>query len=228
MTKTNVLKNKLFRYIVCALLLVMTSYALFLISDNFSKADLDVEKWDGESISSSFSSGNGSEDNPFIINNGADLNYFRSLMSDDTYNSLHYKLGNDINLDSHLFTTIDTFKGTFDGDGYTIYNALFNGLEKEDIIYYGLFSTIDGGTVKNLNINRENIVLLDTEKKYVIGTLSGKVINSNIYNVTISESNIDITKGNGRDNIIGGLVGEVGVNNSLHNINNIIFNRGIM
>lgn len=218
MTKTNVLKNKLFRYIVCALLLVMTSYALFLISDNFSKADLDVEKWDGESISSSFSSGNGSEDNPFIINNGADLNYFRSLMSDDTYNSLHYKLGNDINLDSHLFTTIDTFKGTFDGDGYTIYNALFNGLEKEDIIYYGLFSTIDGGTVKNLNINKENIVLLNTEKKYVIGTLSGKVINSNIYNVTISESNIDITKGNGRDNIIGGLVGEVGVNNSLHNI----------
>ena len=218
MTKNNVLKNKLFIYIVCALLIVMSSYALFLIVDNFSKADLEVEKWDGESISSSFSSGNGSEENPFIINNGADLNYFRSLMSDDTYNSLHYKLGNDIDLDSHLFTTIDTFKGTLDGDGYTIYNALFNGLEKEDIIYYGLFSTIDGGTVKNLNINKENIVLLDTEKKYSIGTLSGKVINSNIYNVTISESNIDITKGKNNSNIVGGLIGEVSTGNNIHNI----------
>ena len=154
MTKNNVLKNKLFIYIVCALLLVVSGYALFLVVGNFSKADLEVEKWDGESISSSFSSGNGSADNPFIINNGADLNYFRSLMSDDTYNSLYYKLGNDIDLDNHLFTTIDTFKGNFDGDGYTIYNGLFNGLEKEDSIYYGLFSTIDGGTVKNLNINK--------------------------------------------------------------------------
>ena len=67
MTKKNVLKNKLFKYIVCALLIVMSSYALFLVVDNFSKADLDVEKWDGESISSSFSSGNGSEENPFVI-----------------------------------------------------------------------------------------------------------------------------------------------------------------
>ena len=218
MTKKNVLKNKLFIYIVCALLIVMSSYALFLIVDNFSKADLDVEKWDGESISSSFSSGNGSEENPFIINNGADLNYFRSLMSDETYNSLHYKLGNDIDLDSHLFTTVDTFKGTLDGDGYTIYNALFSGLEKEDTIYYGLFSTIDGGTVKNLNINKENIVLLDTEKKYIIGTLSGKVINSNIYNITISESNIDITKGEDKLNVVGGLIGEVSTDNNIHNI----------
>ena len=160
MTKKNVLKNKLFKYIVCALLIVMSSYALFLVVDNFSKADLDVEKWDGESISSSFSSGNGSEENPFIINNGADLNYFRSLMSDETYNSLHYRLGNDIDLDSHLFTTADTFKGTLDGDGYTIYNALFSGLEKEDTIYYGLFSTIDGGTVKNLNINKLYLLFL--------------------------------------------------------------------
>lgn len=218
MTKNNVLKNKLFIYIVCALLLVVSGYALFLVVGNFSKADLEVEKWDGESISSSFSSGNGSADNPFIINNGADLNYFRSLMSDDTYNSLYYKLGNDIDLDNHLFTTIDTFKGNFDGDGYTIYNGLFNGLEKEDSIYYGLFSTIDGGTVKNLNINKENIVLLETEKKYVIGTLSGKVINSNIFNVTVSESNIDLTKGNDNKNIVGGFIGEVSTSNNIHNV----------
>lgn len=218
MTKNNVLKNKLFRYIVCALLIAMSSYALFLVVDNFSKADLEVEKWDGESISSSFSSGNGSEDNPFIINNGADLNYFRSLMSDETYNSLHYKLGNDIDLDNHLFTTVDTFKGTLDGDGYTIYNALFSGLEKEDTVYYGLFSTIDGGTVKNLNINKEKIVLLNTEKKYTIGTLSGKVINSNIYNVTVSESSIDITSSNDNKNVVGGLIGEVSTGNDIHNL----------
>ena len=80
MTKKNVLKNKLYIYIVCALLIVMSSYALFLIVDNFSKADLNVEKWDGESISSSFSSGNGSEDNPFIINNGADLRSIQMML----------------------------------------------------------------------------------------------------------------------------------------------------
>ena len=218
MTKKNVLENKLFRYIVCALLITMLGYALFLIVGNFSKADLDVEKWDGESISSSFSSGNGSLENPFIINNGADLNYFRSLMNDSTYNSLNYKLGNDINLDNHLFETIDTFKGTLDGDGYTIYNALFSGLEKEDNIYYGLFSTIDGGTIKNLNINKSSIVLLNTEKKYTIGTLSGKVINSNIYNVTVSEGNIDVTKSNNQNNIVAGFIGEVTTGNDIHNI----------
>ncbi len=219
MVKRNVLKYKMFIYFVCALLVAVLSYTLFLVVDNFSKGNIEIEKWDGESISSSFSSGNGSEENPYIINNGADFNYFRSIMNDDVYNSLYYKLGNDIDLDNHLFTTMDTFKGNLDGDGYTIYNASFSGLEKEEIIYYGLFSTIDGGTIKNLNINKENITILSTDKDYVIGSLSGNVINSNIYNVTVSSSNIDLSKGNDNSkNKVGGLIGEVDINNDIHNL----------
>ena len=58
-------------------------------------------------------------------------------------------------------------------------------------------------------------VPLEIEKKFLIEMPNIEVLKEK---VSISESNIDITKGNGRDNIIGGLVGEVGVNNSLHNI----------
>ena len=74
------LKNKLFVFIVGILFVSMASFGVFtLLTSFFSLSKDDGSSWDGVSVSSSFSSGNGSSDNPFIIKSGADLAYFKEF-----------------------------------------------------------------------------------------------------------------------------------------------------
>ena len=80
-------------------------------------------------LSSSFSSGNGTVDNPYIISTGEELSYFKSLIegnNSDVYNDKYYALGSDINLDNHEWIAIGNslgqFKCYFDGRGFTIKN----------------------------------------------------------------------------------------------------------
>ncbi|MGD9887145.1 MAG: hypothetical protein AB7T03_04195, partial [Bacilli bacterium] len=89
-----------------------------------------------------------------------------------SYLSLYYVLGNDINFDDAStlgylmypigYATAYPFLGTFDGQGFTISNLLFEPVSTEteysdvyqnDLIYYSLFSRIGStGTVKNLGL----------------------------------------------------------------------------
>ena len=113
------------------------------------------EVWDGET-SVIFASGTGTEDDPYIINNGAQLSYLAKLTNanGDLTKGRHYRLEADIKLNEKVLTdtykVVETplyiwepigqdndhkFQGVFDGNNYTVsgvyitsdYNAGFFG-----------------------------------------------------------------------------------------------------
>ena len=125
-----------------------------------------------------------------------------------------YILNANIDLTNQPFAAgaiIKNFKGTFNGNGYTISNA--NMTTDGNVGNVGLFGLIhDGATVKNLAIDNFNISsTADSVNPLLnawdsIGILAGASI-GNIDNVAVRNSNINLGEGY---ELVGGLVGELG------------------
>lgn len=232
MARKRRLEDKLVVYILSALLIVMASFAIVnVLTSYFSLGEPIINRWDGVSVSSSFSSGNGTKENPYIINNGADLAYFKSLvegLNSIAYNSAYYKLGSDIDLGDHEFKAIGIsegedkrlFKGNFDGNGYTIKNAKILGNIIDTYEVYGLFTILDGGTVSNINLENMDIFPSQTANPLMIGVVAGSVeTKGSIKNVSIYNSGIDLTATNENTNSkIGTVVGKVATDVNASNI----------
>lgn len=229
MAESRINKNKLILNIFLALIILIACFGvinLFTAKDSYSN-ELE-EKWDGVSVASSFSHGNGTKDNPYTINNGAEFAYFKQLIEGDNYtlyNNKYYKLGNNINLDNHEFIGIGfqdrIFKGYFDGNGYSIKNAkITSGVIYNGFSYYGLFNSLESASIVNLNI--DNIVVSPVKESvsYKVGTLAGDVNgNSNISNISVINTKFDLTNVLS-DNItvIGGVVGNIGGDSKFYNV----------
>lgn len=97
--------------------------------------------WDGVTASASLT-GEGTEASPYLIASGADLKYFASNVSEG-----FYKLTKDIDLNDKAWTPIDSFGGTFDGDGHKIVGLQINGTGK-----LALIVNVNGATIKNIDI----------------------------------------------------------------------------
>lgn len=128
--------------------------------------------WNG-AAASSFDSGSGTKEDPFIITSGGQLAYLANLINDGNsyYAACHYKLGSDILLNNtddfeswaekapeNEWTPIgysadeythSYFTGTFDGDDHTIYGMYIS----EESDYAGLFGVVRNGHIKNLCIS---------------------------------------------------------------------------
>jgi hypothetical protein len=106
--------------------------------------------WDG-SVASSFSKGNGTSDNPYIIKNGSELAYLFKLINGNNsseYFNKHYEITNNINLNGKefFFTSANKqFSGTINGGGYTISNfkisKYYTNVE-ESTASFSLFSSL--------------------------------------------------------------------------------------
>ncbi len=141
---------------------------------------------------------NGSEEHPYLVYSSENWNNLASAM---TTANKHITLANDINVSS---TLSGNFKAILDGNGHTI------TLTTQNI---SLFSTIEGGTVKNLIIDATNDVIspittIISGQKYY-GSLAGKAAGGRIENCS---NYIDIQcVADENCNNIGGLIG--GANN---------------
>ncbi|MGD9605255.1 MAG: hypothetical protein AB7V00_03735 [Bacilli bacterium] len=139
---------------------------------------LDTTSFDSLYVPFSTINNNPSAINPakrYVISTAMDLyNFSVNAKGTDkaTYLNLYYVLGNDINFDDAStsgyliypigFATTHPFTGTFDGQGFSISNLLFEPVSSEteysdvyqnDLIYYSLFSRIGStGVVKNLGL----------------------------------------------------------------------------
>ena len=142
-----------------------------------------VTVWDG-SRASSFDSGSGTEDDPYIIRTPEQLAYFAYRVNSGALSG-YYKLAKDIYLNDLTYAdewvtnppenkweaivgTIrkagyDRFSGTFDGDGHAIY-GMFIDSDKD---YQGFFG-YSKGTILNLSI--ENSLIRGSE---YVGALCG-------------------------------------------------------
>ena len=113
----------------------------------------------------------GSEEHPYIITTTAGLDLLATRVNSGTgddyassgYSGKFFKLGADIAYDydsdpsstENNFTTIGTsqmksFRGNFDGDGYTVSGIR---IYKPNDNYQGLFGYVEGGTVMNVTLS---------------------------------------------------------------------------
>ena len=119
----------------------------------------------------SFSDGDGTQQNPYIISSREDFNSFAQLVNNGTgdYASKYYQLGGDIDYDGcydyvPVGTSDHPFTGTFDGKGYIVDGPQMltseNGETVRDFAreYTGLFGYVGiGGVVKNVKVENPYI-----------------------------------------------------------------------
>ncbi len=133
------------------------------------------EIWDG-GIAENFAGGSGTEDDPYLISNGAELAYLADIIDDpntdeNPSHGRYYKLTADIYLNdtadwenwgtedangdiiapANEWTAIGStrrFAGTLDGDGHAVFGVYINEPGKD---YQGLFS-YNNGTIANLSV----------------------------------------------------------------------------
>lgn len=215
-------KRKLYITIVSTFVLILASFFIYnILVDYISLADTENNIWDGVTTSTSFSSGNGTEGNPYIISNGADLKYFKELIEGEDsalYRDKYYELGQDIDLGEKDFEAIGSsketeniFSGTLNGNGYSIKNVNIISDADDNTRVYGLFTYLKDATITNIQVENLNIIPLGQEK-YIVGSLAGKTLdNTVITNVSITNSRIN-TKSTKyiKDSGIGTLTYEIG------------------
>ena len=83
-----------------------------------------IDSWDGKAATS-FASGDGSQDSPYVIKTAEQLAYLAQVVNSGTFGSACVMLANQIDLSGYNWTPIGTthtnsFNGTFEGNGYTI------------------------------------------------------------------------------------------------------------
>lgn len=136
------------------------SGTMIKLSDNVWK-----EKFNPENI---FSSGTGSEEDPYILETEDQFRKFAvSLSAENTYAGRYIKLANDINMSANNWIPIGEgeydFCGSFDGDNHVVDGLVIKGEEGKAYdagkdVYFGLFGVIGkNGYVKNLGVTNVDI-----------------------------------------------------------------------
>ena len=220
------INNKLIFYIFYTLIILIACFSIIsLLTAKNSFSNDPEEKWDGVTVASSFSAGNGTLDNPYIIKSGAEFVYFKKLIEGENanlYNDKYYKLGNSINFDNHEIEAIaGVFSGVFDGNGYALKNIkIINASVIDNYNYYGMFSIIENGEFINTNLNNIVVSPSSSTLNYRLGTIAGVVRGeSNISNISVTTSSIDLRNiAESTNNILAGVVGSISKESKFFNI----------
>ena len=143
------------------------------LGDNFGTDATEYSEWGGpEDIATAYAGGDGSQNNPYLIETAAQLAFLaQEANSKEEYtwpeSPKYFKLTANINLKGYEWTPIGTvykrFVGSFDGDGHVIVN-----LNVKDAWYAGLFGWIqNGATVKNLVIRNASVSSVSQDSESV-------------------------------------------------------------
>ena len=143
--------------------------------------------------------GDGTEENPYLIESIGDFNEIRNDLS------AHYKVVSDFDATGFdYYPTSGDFTGTLDGQGHTISNLTIPA----DNYYSGIFSRINGGTVKDLNF--KDVVVETREGVGTAGVLAGNAVQTVISNVHINGLTVE-----GVPSAFGGIVGDAYLTTSI-------------
>lgn len=166
----------------------------------------------GGTVARGFAGGDGTEENPYQISNAAELAYLADIVnnqqSEPEYK--YYVLTDNINLGYEEWIPIGLygnenqyFKGSFDGNGYTISDLNITDIYEQCI---GLFGFAKDSEIKNLTVSGDIVgikAVLQTAKRIengfvdgAIGAIIGFAIDTNLNNCDVSYvniSDIDIT-----------------------------------
>ena len=171
-----------------------------------STTGYDVSVWNGMSAPG-FTVGSGTEEDPFIINDASELDFLATdVKGGNTYEGMFIKLNVNVNWNGKAWTPIgnnstNVFKGTFDGNGKTIYNLDCNSATA------GIFGRTTTATIKNLKVDYATFTVQERYAGAIVGLLrGGKVLNCVVgENVTVNSDLIMTDTAQ-----CGGVVGWVG------------------
>ena len=165
-----------------------------------AKAQISV--WDG--TSTTWTNGTGTQSDPYLIENAKQLAYLAFYVSNANPSAGKYwKLTTDIDLNSLQWTPIGgtvSFSGNFDGNTHTIANLVVN-INGNGSIYAGLFGQMNGGSVKNIGIIDNSIIIGGYNVGGIVGYAEGNVTINNCYNTG------SISSSNAYNSYAGGIVG---------------------
>ncbi|ENK0556227.1 hypothetical protein AB2T19_000985 [Clostridium botulinum] len=151
-----------------------------------------------------FARGDGTEQNPYLIEDAFDLNNIRQNLK------ACYKLINNIDLNINPYNTKEgwvsigdwdnNFTGIFDGNGYNIKNLYINNSKH----YQGLFGFTSKAIIKNLGVVNTNINVSATQIGAIVGSIRDCSIVSNCYSTgsIVGEDNVGGLVGLTRNNAI--------------------------
>lgn len=126
----------------------------------------------------------------YIIKTPEDMNLLRQ------YPNANFKLAANIDMSAYQsgqgWEPVQSFTGSFDGRGYTIYNLK---IARQTQSYVGLFGNVNGGSIRNLTLRN-----VDIDGENYTGALAGTMY-GRISNIIIEGGNV-----RGNDNV-GALVG---------------------
>ena len=103
----------------------------------------DIEVWDGN-VATSYRSGSGTLEDPYIISNGNELAYFAQMLKTTDYADTYFELNKDIVLNDGIFS--------YDEEGikYKLNNTTFYVKENTNEIYDNVDKT--GTKIKSINL----------------------------------------------------------------------------
>ncbi len=175
-------ENKMKKAFIISMLLVLF---ITLAGCNINKMFQDntpTEKYQKLEGEEAYTEGDGTLDNPYVIDTKGKLIYLSNQLNEDKGQKAYYELQSDIDLEGINWNPIHYFKGHFNGNGYEISNF---GIKNEypDHRYYidclGLFD-INYGTIERLGVTNFDIDMNWTRRGIYssIGGIAG--INHNV------------------------------------------------
>ena len=175
-------------------------------------------QWDG-TVADSYAGGNGSETEPYLIANAAQLAYLgKQLEGNRPYYDTYFKLTADIDLAGANWTPMGiktAFGGYFDGSGHTIRNMNITASELSTEYttgyYYGLFAQVFVGGIRNLTVEDATINVTTSDNVSDIGVIVGEFRTEKDGGERIIDNchvkNAKISYKSGLNSYIGGIAG---------------------
>jgi uncharacterized secreted protein with C-terminal beta-propeller domain len=160
-----------------------------------------------------YASGNGTEDDPFIIKNGQQLLFFSEQVRgiENYCTGKFFALGSYIDIGGEELLPIGenggrAFEGTFDGRGYIVVNFVIKCSGNAFQPHIGVFGRVRNATIKNLGVVGFDVIIKNTGYA-AVGALVGSAYNSTIENCYVSNGLMWFENRQGGD--VGGLAGYV-------------------
>lgn len=224
----DVLKKKIWIFVVPVLLFVMSVVLLSFRTEAFAEPNLKT---------SAYFSGAGTEESPYIISN---VDHFVHLAADVgagiDYRGEYFILDGDIDFEGQTLIPIgneeNPFRGTFDGSGYTISNIVIDGTNTQKL---GLFGACENATIKNLGVSNIEISSLDVvtdETSFALGGICAVVTNSEISQCFVKNADekmfeVNTSKRAYVGGIVGMLAGSSRMSDCFSNTKMIVRNSGV-
>ena len=170
-----------------------------------------------------FASGDGTRENPYLIETVSQLTAFAaSVNKGEAYKGQYIALNADLDLAELIWVPIGTsahekytgFAGTFDGRNHTV-SHITCGTGSNNVSYeaIGFFGVIEnGGVVRDLNLQIEkfyNTCTTGADKVYSGGLVGILDRNATVDHCTVSGADQAIVEGSGIDGAVGAIAGKM-------------------